>query len=81
MKLDQDFLFAVGGPIRQVWYAIAADMDPDCNNQGAIELCLDADRIVFFTKNQQAEDLISAAIDEHGLDAVYSYLSANINLV
>jgi len=79
MKLDQDFLAVVRGPIRRVWNGINADIG-DCSNKEAIELCLDADRIVQMTNSQVAEDAIVSAIKEHGLNKVYNFLSKNIPL-
>lgn len=86
MKLDDEFLNQVSGPIEDVWQQIASDamavsqeMGEEMSNAEAMELVLDADRLTTF--GHPAEDqLIEAAIKEHGYDKVGRFLRKHIRL-
>jgi hypothetical protein len=79
MQLDQDFVQAVRPAIRKVWNWIQGDI-AECSNMAAVEVCLDCNNIVDIGNDRTAETLIDTAIKEHGLDTVYKFLSANIQL-
>lgn len=68
--------------IHQVWQ----DISPDCegignDNECAIEMCIDADRLVFTAGNQAAQDELTALIQAHDYAAVLESLSSSIFLV
>jgi len=68
--------------ILQVWNDIAPDVEdfhPD--NEDAIEMCIDADRLVTFAKSQEAKDQLRALLDQFGYQATLTYLASHINLV
>lgn len=70
--------------IRQVWQAIA----PDCeelieaeDNMGAVEMCLDADRLLVITQNQEARDELACHINSVGYGDTLVALSDLISLI
>jgi hypothetical protein len=86
MKLDKDFIKAVSGPIWTTWNYVSPDAG-DCDNEEALELCLDADRMTMLAQSKReleehkaADALIDAAIKEHGYDAVMAFLDEHIKL-
>lgn len=88
MQLDKDFIKAVSRPIWATWNYVAPDADCEGDNDVAIEICIDADRLTFLAQGseelaegQRADKLIDEAIKEHGYDAVLKFLSQNIQLV
>ena len=81
MKLDQAVVAVLRGPINNVWQQIASDLfecDPDLDNEGAVESCIDANRLLLNGNNKEADDLVHTLCKEHGYDKV---LSKNIQLV
>lgn len=84
--LDAAFIEKVSGPIRRAWNYIMADAGR-CSNSGALELVLDADRIVWSagqeTKQEavDAQALIDAAMDAYGYVKVSRYICRHIQLV
>jgi hypothetical protein len=87
MKLDQDFIKIVYAPIWATWNAISPDAHCD-DNEEAIELCLDADRLITTAQGTLAEKealdadmAIDEAINKHSYEAVIKFLSKNVQLV
>ena len=69
-------------PIHAVWDQIAPDAEEMCDgdNECAVEMCIDADRLLL-TGNDAAQLVLRTAIAEHGYVSVLSALSAEIFLV
>ncbi len=75
--------------ILNVWNQICSDMmalvtDPgEIENDGAIEMCVDADRLRTMggADGAAADDLLSETHAEHGWDAVIEALTDSIELV
>jgi hypothetical protein len=81
LKLDQEFLNQVRPAIVKCWNYIAADIDWNCSNAEAIELCLDADRISTLVDGGKAiDELIRQADKEHGYQKVEKFLCKHIQL-
>jgi len=86
-------LDALNGPIHSTWQMIghdvsqcAQEMRERVTNAGAIESCIDANRLQDYggstkEKRDAAEKALNACIDKHGLDAVMRYLTRHIHLV
>lgn len=90
------------GPIMRCWQVIAPDLyqlydesgdDEDClTNDGAIEACIDADRLRMYGGEQHAslrqgspdgnaaDELIKALCAAHGYSTVLKWLSTKIHL-
>ncbi len=84
MNLDQDIINRLERPIRKTWDYIGPDALEafgDTNNEGAIELCLDANRLVTAAEDPNAELLVLHLIDEHGYTEVLKFLAKHIDLV
>ena len=88
MNLDQDIIDRIidrlEPPIQKVWDCIGPDAIEafgDTNNEGAIELCLDANRLVTTAEDPNAEFLVLHLIDEHGYTKVLKFLAEHIDLV
>lgn len=80
----------VRGPIVSVWGQIAADAVElgRLSNAGAVELCIDADRLTFFAYGDrgkqaaaEAEAELENAIKAHGYTKVLKVLARSIRLV
>jgi hypothetical protein len=82
MKLDQEFLEKVRGPIRRTWQYIYPDAEVS-NNAEAMELVLDANRMEFSlgAEGLAADKLISEACKEHGYKKVDKFLCKHIDLL
>jgi len=82
MKLDQEFINRVQGPIYDTWQAIGPDaLEFTEDNLEAIELCIDADRLVTQTEDKEAQDIIDMLIAEHGYIRVLRFLGKHIHLI
>jgi hypothetical protein len=81
MKLDQEFLDKVSGPIRETWQHIYPDAEVGSNAE-AMELVLDANRMEMNlgAKGREADKLISEATKEHGYKKVDKFLCKHIQL-
>lgn len=86
MKLDNIFLEAVRAPIVTVWGTIGYDiieccesMGEGCDNEQAIESCIDANYLTMYT-SKEADVLVSEMCKEHGYDKVLKFLAKNIRL-
>lgn len=92
MKLDQQFIELVRGPILDTWQYIgsdceqcAAEMGERLDNEAAIEGCIDANRLTSCAmgdkaKAQAAEAAITEAIKAHKYTKVLKFLSKHIRL-
>jgi ribosomal protein S3 len=82
MKLDQEFLEKVRGPIHQTWQYIYPDAEVSSNAE-AMELVLDANRMEMNLgeKGKAADKLIAEACKEHGYQKVDRFLCKHIKLV
>lgn len=81
MELNAQFVQQLDYPIRQVWNAIAADMDcSEMTNRDAIDTCIDCDRLETFCSVQD-QQLIRAAIASNSYKEVVDLLTKNISLV
>lgn len=88
MKLDQEFVKKVAAAINRTWETIGSDLEACCaemgealDNAGALESCLDADRVDAYGGSKDASVAIAAAIKEHGYGKVHKFLVKNIRLV
>ena len=75
------------GPINRTWGQIAFDCGFVRSNAGAIELCIDADRLTSFARGAAKDDALAAekeldrAIKQHGYSKVLRALARSISLV
>lgn len=82
MNLDTTALDTLRKPILQVWSAIASDVAQFANtNFAAIEMCIDAERIVEFARDRPAQDTIDALFDNNSYSDVMNFLSQNIRII
>lgn len=87
--LNKAFITRVAQPIYTVWNAIGADVydavgacgEEDLDNAGAIECCIDADRLHIHGNDKEANMLIREQCRIHGYTKVLKYLSKHIHLV
>jgi hypothetical protein len=70
------------GPVYMVWDSIGYDAEELCDgdNECAVEMCIDANRLTMFA-NDAAEQVLRTAVDTHGYKAVLQALSKAIILV
>jgi len=87
MKLNQDFIKIVYAPMWATWNEISPDAHCE-DNEEAIELCIDADRMTTTAQGTQAyadaviaDKAIDAAMMEHDYAKVLKFLSKHIQLV
>lgn len=74
--------------IHSVWSHIGSDLESCCQeagerltNEGALESCIDADRMTALIKNPAADAEISALIKEHTYPVLMRTLKKEIKLV
>lgn len=87
MQLNQEFLTLVNAPIRAVFNEIAYDLEEACNscgerlcNEGAIEACIDADRLSF-SGYKEADEAVKEVLKTNTYEATMKFLKKNIILV
>ena len=79
MALNKDTIAALKGPIYNTWGAISDDIDFDIDNAGAVELCVDANRLAKYG-TKEADALFHALCQEHGYASVHKFLCRHIEL-
>jgi hypothetical protein len=74
-------------PLLAVWNAIGHDVEDsiqavgdELSNEGAIELCLDADHLRYTGGDAQADALLHQLVRQHGLDQVIKGLARRVTL-
>lgn len=80
MKLDQTAVNYLRGPINSVWFGIACELDGVSDNEEALELCLDANRLAIFGY-PEADNVACQLFAENDIDEVYKFLAQHIHLV
>ena len=82
MKLDQQFIARVRNPISRCWNYIGADAMEFCtSNYSAIEMCVDAGRLVDIANDREADTLITAMFKQYNYTKVMKFLVKNIKLL
>ena len=83
MKLDQAVLDQLRNPIHKVWNYIGSDVYDLCegDNECAIEMCIDANRLSMCVNEDVAEALVMSLVKEHGYTKVLKFLSKNFHFV
>lgn len=79
MKLDQAVVAQLKAPMWKVWNYIGHDVADMCegDNEIAIEMCIDANRLSMCVNEPEAEALIMQLIKEHTYPKVLKFLSKN----
>jgi hypothetical protein len=74
-------------PVLVVWNAIGWDVESslqeageELDNESAIEMCLDANRLLINANDAEAEELLNQLCREHGFGRVVNELSQRITL-
>lgn len=86
MKLDTSVVARIEPAVFRTWNQIAADffqMAADggsASNIDAVELCIDADRLLTDGKDADANECIKQLCVEHGYTKVLKFLSRKIQL-
>ena len=83
MELNQTVINQLEVPIETVWDQIGSDAleaFPDTDNEGAIELCIDASRLITIADNPIAQALVKDLVEEHGYVPVLKFLAKRIRL-
>ena len=90
-KLDKALLEKVSRAINITWQQVGYDalqMDSRMSNSGAIEICIDADRLWFcsglhgksFEDAVLADEALAGAFEAHSYSKVLRFLARNIKL-
>lgn len=88
--MNKELLNKVREPILRTWSNIAADAIEitEGDNEVAIELCIDADRLTMWTRGpkekeeaEAAEAALNEVLDKHDYAKVLKFLSKNIQLL
>ena len=87
-KLDKTVLEQLRGPILRVWnyigdesLSLAQECGERLSNAGAMEGCIDANRLSDCGQSPVADRLVSELINEHGYSKVSKFLCRHIKLV
>lgn len=82
MQLDQHFVNTVRAAIDKAWQQIAWDVEELCgDNEEALEMCLDADRLLINAEDQVAHCAAKMAIRQNGYQKTLKFLAQHITLV
>ena len=82
MKLDNAVVDQLRHPIWLVWNYIGSDcIDSVDDNECAIEMCIDADRLTTCADAPEADKLVGELVREHGYNKVLKFLSNNFRFV
>lgn len=82
MKLDQAVVDQLRNPMWKVWNYIGSDcIDLVDDNECAVEMCIDADRLTTCADAPEADKLVGELIREHGYNKVLKFLSKNFRYV
>jgi hypothetical protein len=82
MQLDAEFTKQVKCAVHCTWEQIAFDcQDFVEDNVQAVEMCIDADRLLFNGQDATAHALVKQACREHSYVAVLKFLSSKITLM
>jgi len=65
--------------IRQVWQQIGFDMPDDTDNEGAVEVCVDADRLTMLP-SPDANNEFRALVAQHGYPKTFRALCRSVRL-
>lgn len=78
MQLNKEVIARLNTPMWATWNYIGHDVIEFCeDNECAIEMCIDADRLASCANDQGAQDLVRELIAEHGYNTVLKFLSKN----
>ena len=83
-ELNADLINRLRPAIWATWEQIAADAADAFlinTNEGAVELCIDANRLALNGDDPEADALVTAAVRRHGYLPVLHFLSARIDLI
>ena len=83
MKLDKAVVERLATPIRATWNYIGHDVYEMCDgdNECAIEMCIDADRLTTCGNDATAQQFVRDLIAEHGYPKVLKFLSKQFSFV
>ena len=83
MKLDAAVTARLKTPILATWNYIGHDVYEMCegDNECAIEMCIDADRLTTCGKDEEATLFVRSLIKEHGYPRVLKFLSKQFPFV
>jgi len=79
--MDNDVLNILAPAIVRTWSYVVFDVEEISDNEEAIELCIDADRLKFTGNSPEANNLIIELCKEYGPMAVISWLGKHVQLV
>jgi hypothetical protein len=82
MALNAALVKALKRPIHTTWQAIGPDAIEMCeDNEQAMEMCLDADRLLTYGDDEAAHKVYKLEVAQSGYMPLLKYLSANIQLL
>ena len=71
--------------LRLSWEYVAQDLDEEdynsCTNRDAIEIAIDADRLLMLGNDKEAHAYLRECIVNHGYEAVLDFLSENVRVL
>lgn len=82
MQLDDKLVLRLRRPMNITWQQIAPDLYeccPNLDNEEAIEMCIDANRLAFNGEDEEADILVRELCKEHGYHTVLKFLSSKFN--
>ena len=83
IALDAAVIAQLQSPMWKVWNYIGHDVEEACegDNECAIELCIDANRLSMCVNEPEADALVHTLIEQHGYSKVLKFLSKNFRYV
>jgi hypothetical protein len=81
IKLDENVIKRLKEPIYHVWSQIAPDAEGLVeDNLQAMEICLDADRLILVADDKESYDYFHRVMDDHGYGKTLKFLAKHIHL-
>lgn len=82
MKLDQTVIDTLRPAIQASWNYIASDVYDLCSDEEeAIEMAIDADRLTTCAEDADAQQLVRDLCAQHGYSATLKFLATHIKLL
>jgi hypothetical protein len=82
MQLDQHFVNTVRATVRETWQQIGHDVIDQCeDNEQAMEMCLDADRLLLNGGDPVSHAAVKMAVRANGYVPTLKFLAKHIQVL
>lgn len=81
--MNEEFIDLIREPLYQSWAAVEPDAEEASDNEYAVEIAMDANRLSYFggPEGKVAEEALMALLPVHGWAKVVSFVAKHVHLV